>query len=110
MGGLGIFYGHTMMDEVEYDKNVWVIYFINTALLLRFLHMPIAITGGRTSLFLTSQRMPSRYVLRLQVYRTVEFIGVENICVWYFWGDILYKHSVVGDNTYFIYTKMGGGI
>ena len=66
------------------------------------------IYGGRTSLFLTSQRMPSRYVLRLQVYRTVEFIGVENICVWYFWGDILYKHSVVGDNTYFIYTKMGG--
>ena len=32
--------------------------------------------GGRTSLFLTSQRMPSRYVLRLQVYRMVEFIGV----------------------------------
>ena len=44
------------------------------------------IYGGRTSLFLTSQRMPSRYVLRLQVYRTVEFIGVENICVWYFLG------------------------
>ena len=32
--------------------------------------------GGRTSLFLTSQRMPSRYVLLLQVYRMVEFIGV----------------------------------
>ena len=32
--------------------------------------------GGRTSLFLRSQRMPSRYVLLLQVYRMVEFIGV----------------------------------
>ena len=76
VGGLGIFYGHIMMDGVKYDKNFWVIYFINTALLLRFLHIPIAITGGRTSLFLTSQRMPSRYVLRLQVYRMVEFIDV----------------------------------
>ena len=37
-----------MMDGVEYDKNVLVIYFINTTLLLRFLHMPIVITSGRT--------------------------------------------------------------
>ena len=29
--------------------------------------------GGRTSLFLTSQRMPSRYVLRLQVYIIIKF-------------------------------------
>ena len=44
------------------------------------------IYGGRTSLFLTSQRMPSRYVLRLQVYRMVEFIDVLKIYLLCFWG------------------------
>ena len=39
-----------------------VLYFIYTALLFRFLQKAIAIYGVRTSLFLTSQRMPSRYV------------------------------------------------
>ena len=37
-----------------------------------------------------------------RIYRRRKYLRVV------FFGKILYKHSVVGDNTYFIYTKMGG--
>ena len=46
--------------ENIYVRYFWGRYFINTALLV-IIHILYTKMGGRTSLFLTSQRMPSRY-------------------------------------------------
>ena len=53
-----VFFGKILYKRSVVGNNT---YFINTKM------------GGRTSLFLTSQRMPSRYVLRLQVYIIIKF-------------------------------------
>ena len=104
----------------------FVRYCIYTALLFWLLHMPIVITGGRTSLFLSSQRMPSRYgcvYMLVQLCKGKNYIYVNLIIYVYirtlrwlyvvittkvFFGSILYIHSVVGNDTYSTYTKMGG--
>ena len=89
-------------------------------------YAPIVITGGRTSLFLTSQRMPSRYGCvhkHLQLYKRNNYIYVNVIIYVYmntsavvcchnnesavFFSSILYGVSFVGNDTYFTYTKMG---
>ena len=57
-------------------------YCMGTTLLFWLLHMPIVITGGRTSLFLTSQRMPSRYGCVcefIQLYKWNNYIYVNGI-------------------------------
>ena len=35
------------------------------------------------------------------------FVGVK---IGWGFGEILYRHNVVGEDTYSIYTKMGGGM
>ena len=67
------------------------------------------IYGGRTSLFLTSQRMPSRYG-RVQMLIQSNKSSLRKMFI----GDIFdyrfYCNNVVGGGAYFMYTKMGGGI
>ena len=64
---------------------------------------------GRTSLFLTSQRMPSRYG-RVQMLIQSNKSSLRKMFI----GDIFdykfYCNNVVGGGAYFMYTKMGGGI
>ena len=59
------------------------------------------------------------FVFGLFLYKTIEFtvasghIPTHEIWVykWYeVFVEILYRHNVVGEYTYFIYTKMGGGM
>ena len=52
---------HTERIFVYKLYGFWFGYFINTALLIMILIICTQKYGGRTSLFLTSQRMPSRY-------------------------------------------------
>ena len=57
-------------------------------------------------MFLTSQRMPSRYnalagVYNCRIYRRIKYLRVV-----FFW-NIFYEHSIIGNDTYFTDTKMG---
>ena len=81
-------------------KGLWVLYFMCSALLV-IIHIP------KTQKWARGFTEPSRYN------------AVANVCNWktsrrrdiiqcYFLSSIFYQHSVVGGNTYWIYTKMGG--
>ena len=67
------------------------------------------IYGVRTSLFHTLQRMPSRYGCD---YKAIQLLtlSAQKISIGDIFVSILYRCSVVGNNTYFIYTKKGGAM
>ena len=84
-----IFYSHSVVGEVLQKSNV--------------------ITGGRTSLFLTSQRMPSRYGcvhMRIQSNKS----SLRKMFIGDIFDSIFYRYNVVGEDTYSMYTKMGGAM
>ena len=65
--------------------------------------------GGRTSLFLTSQRMPSRYGcvhMRIQSNKS----SLRKMFIGDIFDSIFYRYNVVGEDTYSMYTKMGGAM
>ena len=60
---MGEYFGkHTMMDEFKNCIGVLVSIFYGHSVVGGFVNCTGVIYGVRTSLFLTSQRMPSRYV------------------------------------------------
>ena len=64
---------------------------------------------GSTSLFLTSQRMPSRYGcahMRIQSNKS----SLRKMLIGDIFDSIFYRYSFVGEDTYSMYTKMGGGM
>ena len=67
------------------------------------------IYGGRTSLFLSSQRMPDVTSGDCEIIQLYEYIIVDRITCDIF-CFIFYGHRVVGNNIYCTYTKMGGGM
>ena len=61
------------------------------------------------SLFLTSQRMPSRYG-RVQTHIQSNKSSLRKMLIGDIFDSIFYCNNVVGEDTYFMYTKMGCGM
>ena len=100
---------HTERIFVYKLYGFWFGYFINTALLIMILIICTQKYGGRTSLFLTSQRMPSRYGLvhmRIQSNKS----SLRKMFIGDIFDSIFYRYNVVGEDTYSMYTKMGGAM
>ena len=64
--------------------------------------------GGRTSLFLASQRMPSRYGASADTYNWRTYRHIKYLYMVF--GVILYRHIVVGGGVNFTNDIYGGGI
>ena len=73
----------------------------------------LSIVGCNT--YFIDTKMGARIHRTVALLRVCEWIQLWNLSAWVmlhivFFGYIFYQHNVVGGNTYWIYTKMGGGI
>ena len=98
---VGEYFGKpTMMDEFKNFIGVLVSIFYWHSVVGGFVNCTGVIYGVRTSLFLTSQRMPSRYVAYRCIY------NYKNIIILWMWSwKFIYKcmHAVRSGDQFFIH-------
>ena len=105
---VSIFYTHTVVGGVV--NCMGVIYGVTLPVLKYEIEdfFFARLGTGRTHRCSLRHNVCRHATTRLRMYAILKYFGVKCICVGIF-GLIFYRHSVVGNNTYSTYTKMGVG-